>query len=100
MARAAAAVLVVAALVLFAAALAAGRVLEYQALEDGIEAAEAALAPLAAAWPPASSPDVVAADAGGVRDDRRERGGAIADVLWFVLEWANQAANGDRRKAY
>jgi hypothetical protein len=45
----------------------------------------------------------VAADAGGgVRDDRevRERGTAIGDVLWFVLQWANEAASGDRRKAY
>ncbi|CAD6335878.1 unnamed protein product [Miscanthus lutarioriparius] len=98
MARAVAA-LVLCAAVLVAAAH-AGRVLQYQALEAGLDEAAAALAPLAAASPPASAD--VAADAGGVRDDRevRERGGAIGDVLWFVLQWANEAASGDRRKAY
>jgi hypothetical protein len=85
MARAVAA-LVLCAAVLVAAAH-AGRV-----LDAGLDAAAAALAPVS---PPARVP----ADAGGVLDDR-ERGGAIADVLWFVLQWANQAATGDRRKAY
>jgi hypothetical protein len=95
----------VAALVLCAAVLVAaaqsGRVLEYQALEAGLDEAAAALAPLAAASPPASA-DVAADAGGGVRDDRevRERGTAIGDVLWFVLQWANEAASGDRRKAY
>ncbi|CAD6338714.1 unnamed protein product [Miscanthus lutarioriparius] len=99
MARAIAA-LVLCAAVLVAAAH-AGRVLEYHALEAGLDEAEAALAPLAAASPPASAD--VAADAGGSRDDGREvreRGTAIGDVLWFVLQWANEPASGDRRKAY
>jgi hypothetical protein len=31
----------------------------------------------------------------------REGGSAVADILWFVLRWANEApAAGDRRKDY
>lgn len=97
MARAGVAALVLCLAVLVAAAHVGGRVLEYQALEAGIEAAAAALAPSA----PASAD--VAADAGGVREDGREvreTGTVIGDVLWFVLQWANEAVSGDRRKAY
>jgi hypothetical protein len=94
MARAGVAALVLCLAVLVAAAHVGGRVLEYQALEAGIEAAAAALAPASAD---------VAADAGGVREDGREvreTGTVIGDVLWFVLQWANEAVSGDRRKAY
>lgn len=106
MARAAA---LVAALVLCAAVLVpaahAGRVLdEYQELEAGLldeGATTTALPPLqaAASSPESASAHEAAAVAGGDRD-REKRGGAIADVLWFVLKWANEPPAGDRRKDY
>ncbi|PUZ59544.1 hypothetical protein GQ55_4G051100 [Panicum hallii var. hallii] len=87
-------VILVAALVLYAAVAVAhaARVLEHhQPADAGFGEGPAPQLALEAGPPPAVP--------GGARV--REGGSAVADILWFVLRWANEApAAGDRRKDY
>ncbi|CAN6177161.1 unnamed protein product [Urochloa humidicola] len=98
-------VVIVAALVLYAAITMAGaaRVIEYQPAADAgffsegpapqLEAAEAVSPSGRDDAPPAAvSGDGWGGDDGG--------SSAIADILWFVLRWANEAPASDRRKEY
>ncbi|CAN6163111.1 unnamed protein product [Urochloa humidicola] len=96
----------VAAFVLYAAITMAdaARVIEYQPAADAgffsegpapqLEAAAEAVSPAGHddAPPAAVSGDGWGGDDGG--------SSAIADILWFVLRWANEAPAGDRRKEY
>lgn len=95
-------VVLVAALVLFAAVAVAhaARVLEYQPTDAGFGEGPPGQLPAEAVSPSsghiATAPPAVP---GGGRD---ADGGssAIADILWLVLRWANEAPAGDRRKEY
>lgn len=93
-------VVLVAALVLYAAVAVAHatRVLEYEPANARF--GEGPTGQLAAEAVSPSSAQHVAPPAvpGGGRD--QEGGSAIADILWFVLRWANEAPAGDRRKDY
>jgi hypothetical protein len=93
-------VILVAALVLYAAVAVAhaARVLEHhQPADAGFGEGPAPQLALEAEPPSGQVPPP--AVPGGARV--REGGSAVADILWFVLRWANEApAAGDRRKDY
>ncbi|CAL5049249.1 unnamed protein product [Urochloa decumbens] len=94
-------VVIAAALVLCAAiAMAdAARVIEYQPADAGFVGEGPAPQLAAEAVSPSGHVDVEPAVSGGGLDG--DGGSVIADILWFVLRWANEAPAGDsRRKDY
>ncbi|CAL5041442.1 unnamed protein product [Urochloa decumbens] len=95
-------VVIAAALVLCAAiAMAdAARDIEYQPADAGFVGGEGPAPQLEAeAVSPSGHVDVEPAVSGGGLDG--DGGNVIADILWFVLRWANEAPAGDsRRKDY
>ncbi|CAN6193603.1 unnamed protein product [Urochloa humidicola] len=97
-------VVIVAALVLYAAIAVAdaARLIEYQPADAAGFFGEGPAPQLEAALSPSGHDDATpaAVSGDGWGGDDGGSSSAIADILWFVLRWANQAPAGDRRKDY